>query len=332
MDCGEHCASRLGYNNVMRTPTSAALLVVPIAVLGVALSRAGVAIPATQAKSTGSVTYASGAAQYLADPHTLQLSHGVQFGQDDAALKTDAAVALFDKDNNVLSAKAAGPVHLYDPQDDLVGLHGSVDFTKHIATLRDQIVLVVKPGKREASAGGNSPRRQFKDPATLTCQMMTYDYKHKIGRIPGPLTVTQVIQTKEDGQQTRTLTAEAGLYDGRAQTIKLLGTVRGTYSDGSVIEGDTRVNGEPVVIHTKEGAEAISVPFPSKGHFTTKNQPDNSKDDGSDEPDLTLPAVPPRTPGPNDAPAAGTAPVPLAAPQAVPAQTPPPQAAPAGSP
>ena len=276
--------------------------------------------PAPNAPQT--VSYESGSAAWLSAPHTLQLGDGVQFGQDDAVLKTNAAVALLDKDQNLVSAKAQGPVHIYDTQDDLTGQHGSVDFTKHTATLQDSIVLVVKPGKSEAAASDSSPRRQFKDPATLTCQMMIYDYKYKIGRIPGPLTVTQTIQTKDDGLQTRTLTADAGLYNGKAQTIQLVGDIKGTYSDGSKIQGDTRTLGKPVLINIKEGSEAIFVPFKTIGVFPVKTQTSSGKNSGAkdddDEPDLSLPVPPPHI--------STTASAPTASIKAPSAQTPPAQA------
>ena len=342
-----------------------AFALVPLTAAGVLLTRSGTTVHAqgsAPAAAPETVTCESGAAQWLSAPRSLELSQGVQFGQDDAVLKTQAAVALLDKDQNLVSAKAQGPVHLYDTQDDLTGQHGSVDFTRHLATLRDSIVLVVKPGKREANAGGSSLRKQFKDPATLTCQMMTYDYRFKIGHIPGPLTVTQVIQTKEDGVQTRTLTADAGLYNGKAETIQLVGDIKITNSDGSKVQGDTRQLGKPVSLYIKEGSEALSVPFKTIGVFPVKPQAQNGKDDASqdDEPDLTLPVPPPHTPGPGEAPAAPqTTPVPApAAPlnqtppsptppskaplsqtpaspaqvQTPPAQTPPAAAAPAGNP
>ncbi len=320
----------------MLTARSFALLL-PAAALGLLFVRPGPASRAqagTPAKAAEYVTYASGTAQWLSAPHTLQLSQGVQFGQDDATLRTDAAVALLDSNQNVISAQAQGPVHLFDPQDDLTGRHGSVDFTKHLATLRDSIVLVVKPGKREANAGANSLGKQFKDPATLTCQAMTYDYRFKIGRIPGPLTVTQVIQTKDSGPMTRILTADAGLYNGKAQTIQLVGSIRGTYSDGSVIEGDTRHLGKPVLINIKEGAESIFVPFPTKGYFPTKPSSKNSPDDGKgDEPDLTLPTPPAHTPLPGDdaLPTPPAPAVPSPAPQTSDAQAPAPQTAPSSA-
>lgn len=257
------------------------------------------------------VSYKFGAAQWLSAPRSVQMSQGVTFGQDDSTLRTDSAVALLDKDQHLLSATSAGPVHIFNPQNDLTGLHGSIDFTRHLARLQDDIVLVVKPGPKDGGAAAGSPRRQFKDPATLTCQEMTYDYRRKIGRVPGPLTVRQVIQTK-DGPQTRTLTADAGLYNGQAQTIQMVGTVHVEYSDGATWSGDTRLKGQPVVIGIKEGSESLSVPFPTTGKFPLKEESGtDTVQDNSDDADLTLP-----TPSP--------APKPLAAP--VPAKPSPPPA------
>lgn len=229
------------------------------------------------AKTQQFVTYKFGAAQWLNAPHSIEMSQGVTFGQDDATLRTDAAVALLDNAQNLLSAQAQGPVHIYDPQDDLNGQHGAIDFTKHQATLQDNIVLIVKPGKRENESSSGSLRRQFKDPATLTCQTMTYNYRSKIGRVPGPLTVRQIIQAKT-GTVTRTLTADAGIYNGKAQTILLLGNVKAQDSDGNVIQAPTPSSDKPVVIGIKEGAEYIKVPFNLVGKFPLKSQEGDSAD------------------------------------------------------
>jgi len=288
---------------IMQTPGGIALVSLPAAALCLMLARPSLSLHAQSAapgKATKSVSCTAAKSKWLEEPRIAQLYNGVVFGQDDETLKTDTVVALFDKDHNIVSAKSQGSVHLYDLQNDLTGQHGSVDFTKHLAMLSDSIVLVVKPGKRQANVRSGSPVKQFKDPATLTCQAMTYDYRFKIGRIPGPLTVTQVIQTKNDGPRTRVLTADAGLYNGRAETIQLVGTIRGTYSDGSVIEGDTRTLGQPMIISIKEGSESIFAPFKMTSHFTVKNQTDSGSDSKDDEPDLTLPAPPVHTPLPGD--------------------------------
>lgn len=281
----------------MRTPRTTLLGIVPIAAAtGLALARLGAALyaaPTSPAKQPSDVGCVANVSQYIGNQRTVLMSQGVTFTQDDATLKTESVVAHLDKDQYLVSAEAQSPVHLYDTQDDLTGLHGSIDFTKHLAKLQDNIILRVTPGKRETTAPDGSPRRQFKDPATLTCAAMTYDYRRKIGKIPGPLTVHQVIQQK-DGPLTRTLTADAGLYNGHAETILLVGTVKGTDSDGNVIFADTRASGKPVTIGIKEGAEYISVPFRTDGHFRVKPETNDGKDtsDGLDE----LPPVPPAAP------------------------------------
>ncbi len=275
-------------------------------------------LPAARAAdaSPQTVSYQFGAAQWLNVPRTVQMSEGVTFGQDDATLKTEAAIALLDAEQHLLSAQAAGPVHIFDPQDDLVGQHGKIDFTRHLATLENNIILLVKPGKREDQAAAGSPRKQFKDPATLTCEAMTWDYRRKIGRVPGALKVVQVVQTK-DGPETRTLTADAGLYNGKAQTIQLVGSVRVRTSAGDVFVADTRPSGKPVVIGTKEGAEFLSIPFSSSGVLAVRPEDKSGtqsggsgKDtvqDNTDDTDLAVPPAPPAktpTPLPANAPAA----------------------------
>jgi len=287
--------------------------VVPVAAMGLlalahfapvlyAAEPASVSKP-TAAASPQTVTYAFGAAQWLNAPHSVEMSQGVTFGQDDATLKTDAAVALLDKEQHLLSAQASGPVHIFDPQDDLTGQHGKIDFTRHLATLENTIVLRVKPGKREGQAAAGSPRKQFQDPATLTCESMTWDYRRKIGRIPGALKVVQVIQTK-DGMETRTLTADAGLYNGKLETIQLVGTVRVRTSTGDIFVADTRPSGKPVVIGTREGAEYLSIKFPSNGILAVRPEDKNGgKDtvqDNTDDVDLTVPMPPPtKSPAPS---------------------------------
>ena len=252
--------------------------------LGAAVSDPAPSKPAAPV-SPQFVTYDAGAAEWLNAPRTVSMSKGVTFTQNDAVLKTDAAVANLDDKQNLLNAESKGPVHLYDSQNDLTGKQGFVDFTKHLAKLQNDITLVVKPGASEADAPAGSLRSRFKDAATMTCQELTYDYRRKFGRVPGPLTVRQVIQQKT-GPLTRTLTADAGEYDGRAQTVTLIGNVQGRDSDGNIIRASTKGSGKPVVIGIKEGAEFIRIPFPTTGTLPVKNE-----DDAPD--DSTSPAIPP---------------------------------------
>ncbi len=212
------------------------------------------------------VTYAAGASLWLNAQHQAQMSQGVTIQQDDATLQTQAAIVNFDDQQHALNAVSRAPVHLWDTQSDLTGQHGTVDFTTHVATVTDNIVLTVKPGPQNADAPKGSIKARFKDPATLTCALMTYDYRRKFGTVPGPLTIHQ---------RDRVLTADSGTYDGRLQIITLIGHVHGQNGDGEV-------DAPEATIGVREGEEFILITKPTHGilsHPDTLNQGDNG--DGS---------------------------------------------------
>ncbi len=233
--------------------------------------------------SSQTVSYDAGAARWLNAPRTVEMSQGVTFSQDDAFLKTAAAIVALDNQQRALNAKSSTSVHLYDPQNDLTGAQGYVDFTRHLATLTGSIVLVVKPAKASPQT---SLRSQFKDAATLTCSEMTYDYRQKLGRVPGALTIHQ---------KDRVLTANSGEYDARAQTVVLKGNVHGHNGDGEIHAPLARMG-------LKEGSEFIFLPGPSI-HGVFHVPPDQAE---------TIPLPPstdsaPNTSAPTSAPAAPTA-------------------------
>ncbi len=231
--------------------------------------------------SSRTVSYDAGAARWLNAPRTVEMSQGVTFNQDDAFLKTTAAVVALDDQQRALNAKSATAVHLYDAQNDLTGSQGFVDFTRHLATLTGSIVLVIKPPK---STPTSSVRSQFKDAATLTCAKMTYDYQQKLGHVPGALTIHQ---------KDRVLTADEGEYDTRAQTIVLKGNVHGHNGEGEI-------HAPLVKIGIKEGSEYIFLPGPSiHGHF---NVPPEQADA------LPLPPAPKTNPAPTSSVTAPAAP------------------------
>lgn len=221
--------------------------------------------------NTNTVTYDAGFARFLSAPRTVEMSGGVTFTQSDARLQTRAAVVTLDDQQRAVSAKSASPVHLNDAQNDLTGASGFVDFTRHLATVTGSVTLLMRPGAQETNAPKGSPRKNFKAPATMTCALMTYDYRKKTGIVPGPLTVHQsIVRVNNPVPLQRTLTADGATYDGNAQTVTLTGTVRGTDSDGNAIEAKA-VPGRGVVIGIKEGAETIEASFPVHGVFQAKD-------------------------------------------------------------
>ncbi len=217
------------------------------------------------------VSYEAGNARWLNAPRTVEMSQGVTFNQDDAYLKTAAAVVALDDQQRALNAKSGTAVHLYDTQNDLTGAQGFVDFTRHLATLTGNIVLVVKPAPNTSPA---SVRSQFKDAATLTCALMTYDYRQKIGRVPGALTIHQ---------KDRVLTADTGEYDTRAQTVVLKGNVHGHNGDGEI-------HAPYVKMGLQEGKEYIFLPGPSiHGHFNVPPEQADLLPNAPDTADIPAP-------------------------------------------
>ena len=78
---------------------------------------------------------------------------------------------------------------------------------------------------------------------------MTYDYRRKIGRVPGAFTVHQ---------KDRVLTADSGEYDTQAETVRLVGHVHGH-------NGQDQIQASRVIFGLKEGAESITIPVPTHG-------------------------------------------------------------------
>lgn len=232
-------------NGMLRKPSRA---------LGVLSGVALLAAPLTAAPEKP-VTYATGASIWLNAKHQAQMSHGVTIRQGDETLQTEAAIVNFNDQQQVLNAEARTPVHLWDTQSDLTGLHGTVDFTTHVATVKDSVVLTIKPGPQNTTAPQGSLKSRFKSPATLTCALMTYNYRTKIGTVPGPLTVHQ---------KDRVLTADSGTYNGSLQIITLVGHVHGSNGDGEI-------DAPKAVIGVREGEEFVLSPQPTKGVFTPKS-------------------------------------------------------------
>ena len=93
----------------------------------------------------------------------------------------------------------------------------------------------------------------------MTCETMTYDYRRKIGVVPGALTVHQ---------KNRVLTANSGQYDGNAKKITLVGDVLAKDTNGNVIRASK------VVIGVDENDESVTIPVPTHGMFKTNKAED----------------------------------------------------------
>jgi lipopolysaccharide export system protein LptA len=200
--------------------------------------------PATTAGQDKTVTYDAGYSRWLSAPRTVEMSQGVSFQQGEAFLKTDAAVVHLDNKMNAINAESVSKVHVYDPSNDLVGDSGYIDFVHHQASLHGNVVLVTE---RKA------PGETDDVPARLTCDMISYDYRKKVGTVPGPLTVHE---------KDRVLHADQGVYDTAAQTVTLTGNVHGQDSRGNMLQGPT------AIVSVKPGQESVTLQGPIHGSFS----------------------------------------------------------------
>lgn len=212
------------------------------------------------------VTFENGFSKWLQAPHTIQMSQGVTFHQDQETLSMDAAIVYLDSDQSLVSAKSLTPVHVFDPDNDLTGLHGLIDFQTHIAKLQNDVVLIAKPSSKDKTVH-SSMRSQFRQTATLTCGELLYDYRHKYAQIPGPLTVTQ---------KTRVLTSDRGDYDTTTGIVTLTGHVHGHDIAGNELSGPS------AVLNINKGQESVTLYQPT-GIFHVKDAPDGPTIDAPDD-------------------------------------------------
>lgn len=250
------------------------------------------AAPAPPSKDDETVTYDSGPAQYIDKDHRWMMTGGVTFVQGDSTLATQSALVNLDQDMKAHDAKALAPVHLWNDQDDLTGTHGTIDFSTHVATITDNITLIAKPSAKPDSSG-DSVRKQFKDPATITCDKIIYNYRNKTGHIPGSLTIHQ---------KDRTVTADMADYDGNRKVVDLHGHVHGVLKDGSVVDAPE------VQIGVDEGHEWLYVPGHIHGTIPSKAQHENddTEDNGGKSTPAPPPAMPPIPESPETPPAGGS--------------------------
>jgi hypothetical protein len=223
------------------------------------------AVPASSPSQDKTVTYDAGYSRWLSAPRTVEMSQGVSFQQGEAFLKTDAAVVHLDSKMNAVNAQSLSKVHVFDPSNDLVGDTGDIDFVHHVASLHGNVVLITKK---------QAPGETDNVPAKLTCDIMNYDYRKKIGTVPGPLTVHE---------KDRVLHADQGVYDTAAQTVTLTGNVHGQDSRGNMLQGPT------AVVSVTPGQESVTLQGPIHGSFLV---PD---DDSTTTPSKKKPAGAPAT-------------------------------------
>jgi lipopolysaccharide export system protein LptA len=208
---------------------------------------------------------APGGGRWDEQQRTLTIRGPVTFTQQDASVQTVGAV--YDRATN--TAQAGSTVHLKDSQSTLVGDHGTIDFSSHVATLDGNVVLISTPkadaDKQTSASSDQTLDAQTNKPTTMDCDHMTYNYRTKLADASGNLVIKQT---------NRTVTADSGHYDANTQVALLSGNIDAKSDDGRDLRTAT------ATISMKKGNEFIDLPGPISGVFSLPSE-DNPRPSGS---------------------------------------------------
>ena len=237
------------------------------------------------------------------------LSNGVRITSDGTVMKT----ALAQYNYRTFIAVAPGNIQIEDERNTLVGNNGKAFYNTRDAVIQGNVKIVVRPKPGSASAPEGSPRREFKDPVTIFCDRVDYNWRTRIAIATGNLTLKQ---TTSDGTR-RTATAKKLTFYTREERLVLEGDVNAVDSKGQ------KLTGPEAIAITKEGAEQFRM---EKGAIATFEVPDEDEPDAGAKP-ATPPAsagakTPPAVSGPAKTPPPGSPATPPPTPPAAPTTTP----------
>lgn len=169
------------------------------------------------------------------------ISGNAVFRYEDSILRTDTATY----NQRTQIATSPGKVQIDDAQNTIVGNQGVAYYRSRVADITGGVRIVARPRPQDRAAPEGSLRRDFKDPVTITCDRVRYNWRTRIATASGNLTFRQ--------QGGRTLTADQAVYDGRAERVTLTRNVRGVDAKGSVILANS------AIVTLREGEETVTV-------------------------------------------------------------------------
>jgi lipopolysaccharide assembly outer membrane protein LptD (OstA) len=156
--------------------------------------------------------------------------------------------AIYDRKTDI--AHAQSPVTITDPETTVTGKAGDVDFKKHIATLSGNVHVDIEPKPDKGSSDDDSSAKsEAKQPSTMTCDAIVYNYKTKFAITNGTVVIKQ---------EHRTVTADKGTYDVKTHIAELTGNMVATSDDGKVLKA------EYAKVSVKKGDEWIDIPHPTE--------------------------------------------------------------------
>ena len=160
---------------------------------------------------------------------TLNEKTGIQKGKNVVYTEDDMTftgmTAVYNKKTRELDAQ--GNLALDDAKHHVTGDKSHVDRDKQLAIITGAVVITLKPSPPDPNVPDNPDRaKQQKFPVIITCDRADDSYKKDFIVLTGHLIFKQTI-VKDDGKTVdRTLTAEHGEYDGKADKLHLFQPVK----------------------------------------------------------------------------------------------------------
>jgi lipopolysaccharide assembly outer membrane protein LptD (OstA) len=229
------------------------------------------------------------------------LTGNVRITSDDTVMRT--ALAQYNTKTSV--AVSPGQVQINDERNTLIGNNGKAFYKTRDAVIQGAVRIVVRPKPGSASAPEGSVRREFKDPVTIFCDRVDYNWRTQIAIATGHLTLKQ----NTSAGVTRTATARTLKYFTKEERLVLEGDVDAVDSKGQKLKGPLAV----AII--REGYEQFRM---EKGAIADFEVEDEDEPAASPTPLLPAPVTIPATPTPTP-PVPVTPPVPTPTPKVNPA-------------
>ncbi|MBC8137571.1 MAG: LPS export ABC transporter periplasmic protein LptC [Fibrella sp.] len=216
-------------------------------VSGTALYARQIAKPATTGKSRIVTTDAERVRNtpLPSGENFTTLTGSVVIKSEDSTLNTQKAT--YNGDTQIASAPTR--LRLDDKQNTLTADEGVAYYSTRDADFSGNVVINARPKQNgTTNAPKGSLRRNFKDPVTITCDKVRYNWRTKKAVLTGNLTIKQ---------KNRTITGDRGLYDGVAETVTLVGNIKSRNPSGE--KGDAPGKNARAVASFREGDEYVDV-------------------------------------------------------------------------
>ena len=199
---------------------------------------------------------------------------------------TTLVTALASYNRTTAIANSPGKVQIDDAQNTIIGDTGVAYYNRRDARISGNVHITARPKPGNSNAPTGSARREFTQPAYITCDNVDYNWRGRVAHLTGHLILKY---------QDRTVTATEGWYYGKDERVELVGSVHYVRANGD--KGDTP---RATAILTEGAEEYRTEKF--QGNFEVKDE---------DAPPVTTPAGGGKTPArPGTAPAATPTPLP----------------------